>query len=344
MTVQVRFSELSSKNVLGTGVPSRNWLVDDYIVSVALAESILGEELNSDMNGDLSYDILIVLNNITSWYLGTDARPRSGTYDLVTVCLHEVYHGLMMSGGNIVVYLTTSDGNDYEGRFRRSDVVGRYDAFIGNQDGCNIHGYANNRSALGIALTSNNVFFYGNDSKKIARIYAPRPYAAGSSVYHLSQADYGNGKDLNDLMTPAIGQAYSQHNVGPLVEMMQREMLEVKKVTGARKCSVITPPEIDDTPISAPVAAGSASGSEDGGDGNGVGIPGSTGGFTIKFGDTQVNGWIVIGGGVGGFVLLIALFVGMYFAFRPQRHKGKRIVDPKQPEVARMLSNEGGLV
>lgn len=103
VNAQIKFSQFSSESALGAGVPSRNWIINDFIVSVSMAEAILGEELNSDMTGDASNDILVVLNNITSWYTGTDARPGSGSYDLITVCLHEVYHGLMMSGGNIVV-------------------------------------------------------------------------------------------------------------------------------------------------------------------------------------------------------------------------------------------------
>ncbi|MTI29370.1 hypothetical protein E1171_00935, partial [Cytophagales bacterium RKSG123] len=60
---------------------------------VALAEKISREELN----GEDSPDISARFNNTTDWYFNTDGKPSSTQFDLTTVVLHEIGHGLGFS-------------------------------------------------------------------------------------------------------------------------------------------------------------------------------------------------------------------------------------------------------
>src|ERR1035437_8515775 len=57
---------------------------------VALAEKISGETLNADLQGDITLEV----NSSINWYLGTDGQTPVQKYDLVTVALHEICHGL----------------------------------------------------------------------------------------------------------------------------------------------------------------------------------------------------------------------------------------------------------
>lgn len=295
VSVHVNFSALSEPLILGQGQPTRNWIVNDYICPVVLAEAIVGEELNKGYPGLSHYDILMTLNTATNWYAGLDARAPSGQYDLVTVCLHEIYHGLFMSGGNIGISLSPIDLT-YSAIFVRENIVGRFDSFMANQDGCNITAYKDDPISLGTALTGNNLWFV-SESVRIARLYAPRPYLAGSSLYHLSEADYGPGAGgNNDLMTPAIGSNYAQHSVGEILTRIQELVLDIEKKSGADKCEVVNPPEVDNTPIE------QGTGGENGDRGNE-----SNSGFVITIGDKTVNGWILVGGLVGGIIVLVVV-------------------------------------
>lgn len=58
---------------------------------IALAENILGENLNGD-----NYDIQLEINcnDSINWYCGTDGIPHENQPDLVTTVLHEIAHGL----------------------------------------------------------------------------------------------------------------------------------------------------------------------------------------------------------------------------------------------------------
>ena len=60
------------------------------VYPAALAEKIAGEALNGDTEGDIELNI----NSSVSWYLGTDGNTPTLRYDLVTVVIHEIIHGL----------------------------------------------------------------------------------------------------------------------------------------------------------------------------------------------------------------------------------------------------------
>ena len=57
---------------------------------VALAEKISGQELNSPTEPDISARF----SSDTNWYYGLDGKTPAGKYDLVSVVLHELCHGL----------------------------------------------------------------------------------------------------------------------------------------------------------------------------------------------------------------------------------------------------------
>ncbi|CAN8073312.1 unnamed protein product [Agarophyton chilense] len=338
VTVKVNFSDMGSGLLLGSAQPSRSWIVNDFICPVALAEAIVVEDLNSGLSGNSAYDILMTINTGTQWYEGTDANVPRGHFDLVTVCLHEIYHGLYMTSGNIGVSWSAVQ-QSYSAVFFRDNVGGRFDAFMANQDGCQISAYKDSPQDLGTVLTGNNLWF-GSDSKIVARLHAPTPFVAGSSLYHLSESVYGHTGDDNDLMTPAISSNYGQHNIGRVLAEMQKLIMNVDGKLGAKACATINAPQVDDSPIAEQRPGVPDNETEGVGCGDG---------FRISIGVKCLNGWILVGSGIAAvaFVAISAVVVAMAISSRHREAAMQR--ERRQQRRAREHisigdGNAGGLV
>lgn len=310
--VLVNFSTVGGARVLGSAKPTSSWNIDGSIYPVALAEAVSNQTLNAGSGASSiieAYDIIMTLNTATNWYEGVDGRPTVMTYDLVTVCLHEIIHGLFMSGGNLGVG-TGIDGVSYIGYYINDAIAGRFDSFMVNSAGCNIRGYEEQPLQLGAALTGNNLWFATPMGERIARLHAPRPYVRGSSLYHLSEAAYGAGNGNNDLMTPIIGSSYAQHNIGPVLQAILEIIMDTRSPS-APMCTNIEPPLADNSTVEGGGAGGDNNGATDGfgTDSNDGTNAREEAGFYITLGTIQVSGWILIGAGVG---LFVAIFVTVF--------------------------------
>jgi hypothetical protein len=97
LTIVADWEKIQSNGILGqtsiTGYAA-GWGINAQnpraYYPVALAEKIAGESLNEDTTGDL----VLRINSSMNWYLGTDGSTPSQKFDLVTVVIHEICHGL----------------------------------------------------------------------------------------------------------------------------------------------------------------------------------------------------------------------------------------------------------
>lgn len=331
--VLVRFATFSQKLMLGSGQPSRNWVVNNTIYTMAMAKALQNKNLNENLSGDGYYDILMSLNADTNWYINTDGKTPPYTYDLVTVCLHESFHGLLMTGGNLQVQYN-QNSSEYQARFLRTSIMGRFDVFMANHENCNIQGYNGNISAMGAVVTSSNMYFVSADGSRIAKLHTPRPYIEGSSIYHLSELEYGSGDDNNDLMTPVINAAYSQHNVGVVVARMTAVMLDTRAQNGAPMCESIGPPKVYDYAVT-------QSGSSD--NGNTRDFSDNNSGFSVQIGSIQISGWAIVGAGV--VCLLVTILIIVAAARRSSKPARKRPKKHHTTAEDRIVpgANSGGL-
>ena len=190
------------------------WGIDAFIpwaiYPVSLAEKIAGKNLNTDTEGDIQLNI----NSTANWYLGTDGNPSVTQYDLVTVIIHEIIHGLgffdsMYSDGTL-------------GSYGSYSVPMVYDTFIENLDGQKLidtNLFKNPSATLKSQITGGLLYFNGPllnfATGKMAKLWAPSTYDAGSSIAHLDEYAFpavsGNG-----LMTPYIDKGEAIHNPGSL--------------------------------------------------------------------------------------------------------------------------------
>jgi len=193
---------------------------------IALAEKLAGQTFNAPAD----FDIVANFSSSSPWYYGTDAQTPAGQYDLVSVVLHELCHGLGFIAGT--GYNATSKQGSYGLGTSLQPLT--FTTFMENAAGQRLTDptlFTNPSVELGTQYTSNGLYFNGPLTTRAnplpadprARLYAPARYQPGSSVSHLNEVTYPAG-DANSLMTPNIGAAEAIQDPGPLVTGMFADM------------------------------------------------------------------------------------------------------------------------
>ena len=223
MTVLVYSGSMESGVLANSGTTALagGWGIDaldpNSWYPVALAEKIYG----SDLNDSLAGDIVLKINTDINWYLGTDGSAPSFQYDLVTVVIHELIHGLG--------FFDTMSADASTGSWGVASLPVIYDTFIKNSAGSRLTDtlkFANPSVELKTELTSGQLFFDGPLLRKVnsgerVRIFAPSTYDPGSSISHL---DEDSTPDTSALMTPYIDRGEAIHNPGRLTMAMLGDM------------------------------------------------------------------------------------------------------------------------
>lgn len=184
---------------------------------IALAEKIGGNALNDQLLGDISLSV----NSSVNWYYGTDGNPAN-KYDLVTVILHEICHGLGFFDSYSIQGTT--------GFYGIGSIPMIYDTFVENSSGNRLTDtlrFLNNSDDLKTILTGNQIYFNGPLLKKYttasnyllqkAKLYAPSVFDEGSSISHLDEqlpVINGVAQQRDGLMTPFISMGEAIHDPG----------------------------------------------------------------------------------------------------------------------------------
>lgn len=205
--------------VLGSAGPSLLFIgPDNKLVAVALAEATChcnlngtGKEIDANFN-----------SNFTDWYLGTGTVPN-GKWDLQSVVLHELGHGLgffstMEVGGSIGRW---GLGGTHKDKYDAQE----WTALSGGLKLAKQANFANNSTALKNAL-ENPVWFGGANVVASlghrAKLYSPNTFEPGSSNSHFDDATFDGTS--NALMTHALFDGESDHNTGTLVLKLFRDI------------------------------------------------------------------------------------------------------------------------
>ncbi|HET9053929.1 MAG TPA: hypothetical protein VFM90_07145, partial [Cyclobacteriaceae bacterium] len=174
---------------------------------VAIAEKITGREMNNSQP-----DLFANFNSSFDWHLNPDTPP-TGKYDLKTVVLHEIGHGLGFSGT-----FTVSATQGFFGLSTTSVPI-IYDVPVRNGFLANlIESYPSGSEDLRAQLVSQNLFFT-TATVPAAKLYVPTTFNGGSSISHVDESTYNGGGDA--LMTPQIGASERIENPGIALKMLK---------------------------------------------------------------------------------------------------------------------------
>lgn len=234
VTIAASWEKLEEDNVLGQTAITGFALGSEIdalnpfaIYPVSLAEKIAGKQLNEDVGGDM----FLALNSSVSWYLGTDGKPSARQYDLITVAIHEICHGLG--------FYDSMYAEDGTGGYGSRSIPVIFDTFIEDLAGrklVNATIYPNPSAALEEQLTGGSLWFNGplvqNYIRKFpqtytltypaskVKLYAPTIWDPGSSVAHLQEENDNASPPVtlgqDALMTPFIGLGEVIHDPGML--------------------------------------------------------------------------------------------------------------------------------
>ena len=184
---------------------------------------------NTDLNGS-AVEIQARFNANQSWYRGLDGNVPLNQFDLVSVALHELGHGLGFAGAMTWDNGVAADGTECNGTagigcWGTAPFI--YDRFTRNVTGTLIS-LGNNTAALGNALISDGVSFTGANAVAAnggtaPRLDAPNTWVGGSSYSHLREATFASGS-INALMTPTFAAQEAIHHPGAIVLGMFRDM------------------------------------------------------------------------------------------------------------------------
>jgi len=219
INVNVKWGSSSSYGVLASASAKNNFSNFNgapdktlYYAS-ALANALAGRDLDPT-----SPEIEISITSNAPWYYGTDGNCPARSFDLVSVILHEMGHGLGFVSGN---YYDAFSG------FGRVDQPTPFDAYAQLPDGRRLADMPSPSLEAGKAMTS-DLFWSGENAIKAnngikPKLYTPSIYEAGSSISHLDEATFSKSVD-NAVMTPNLDSGEVFHLPGPLVLAMFEDM------------------------------------------------------------------------------------------------------------------------
>ena len=208
-------------NVLAQSSPYEVWsdfdgaLLPNLNYASALANQLAGEDLNP-----AAPDFVVKFAKDVDWHLGIDGQMVEGAYDLVTVALHEMAHGLG--------YLGSANHNGVSGFLGLEGIPFVYDEFVEDSNQEPILNYTSGTVSLGNAFESDGLYWSGINGQNAQgfgrpRLYAPSSWAGGASFSHLREDTYSPG-DVNSLMTPFLGTAEVIHSPGAIAVAMMKDM------------------------------------------------------------------------------------------------------------------------
>jgi len=179
----------------------------------ALANALAGRDLDKK-----NPEIVIQVNSAAAWNSRGDGVPSANEYDLQSVFLHELGHGLG--------FLSNDAYDPYFG-LGSLDQPTPFDAYLQTSDGRRLADLPTPSKELANALTTSLVWNGAQGIKANGgvkpKMYTPARYEAGSSTSHLDEATFSKA-GLDSVMTPNLDPGEIFREPGPLLLAMMEDM------------------------------------------------------------------------------------------------------------------------
>lgn len=219
ITVDASWGRSSSWGVLGSARPGSFFSAfsgapdPSLWYTSALANALSGKDLDSE-----NAEIVIQVNSAAPWNIRGDGAPNRNEYDLKSVFLHEIGHGLG--------FLSNDVYDPFFG-FGTLDQPTPFDAYLQTSDGRRLVDLPTPSRELGDALTSSLVWSGANGIKANGGtkplMHTPARYESGSSVSHLDETTFSRA-GADSVMTPNLEPGEIFTEPGPLLLAMMEDM------------------------------------------------------------------------------------------------------------------------
>jgi hypothetical protein len=220
--IKVLWERQSNSGILASAAPGKfhtnfkNIPDSELWYASALADSLAGEDIEPTIP-----EITIRINSTNGpmLYVGTDGKCPSNKYDLVSMILHEMGHGLG--------FLSNADYDELYG-YGSIQQPTPFDAYAQLPDGRRLMDLDSPSIELGKALTEPLVWSGANAIRANNGIkpllFTPSPYEGGSSLSHLDEATFANSA-RDAVMTPNLKFGEVFHLPGPLLIAMFEDLM-----------------------------------------------------------------------------------------------------------------------
>ena len=219
ITVDASWGRSSSWGVLGSARPGSFFSAfsgapdPSLWYSSATANALAGRDLDK-----ANPEIIIQVNSAAFWNTRGDGSPSTSEYDLESVFIHELGHGLG--------FLSNDAYDPYYG-LGSLDQPTPFDAYLQTADGRRLADLPTPSKELGSALTSSLVWNGALGMKANAgikpKMYTPSRYESGSSTSHLDENTFSKS-GLDSVMTPNLDPGEVFRQPGPLLLAMMEDM------------------------------------------------------------------------------------------------------------------------
>ena len=219
VTVDASWGRSSSWGVLGSARPGSFFSAfsgapdPSLWYASAAANALAGKDLDK-----ANPEIIIQVNSAAAWNTRGDGAPSSSQYDLESVFIHEIGHGLGF---------LSNDAYDPFYGLGSLDQPTPFDAYLQTSDGRRLADLPTPSKELGTALTSTLVWsgpvaIKANGGIK-PKMFTPSRYQSGSSTSHLDEDTFSKS-GLDSVMTPSLDPGEIFREPGPLLLAMMEDM------------------------------------------------------------------------------------------------------------------------
>ena len=219
ITIDASWVQIGAPNVLGSARPGSYFTgfegAPDSTLwyPSALANALSGKDLDKKQA-----EIVIQVNSDANWNTRNDGLSYTQEYDLQSVFLHEMAHGLGFLSNN------SFDPNFGFGRIEEPTP---FDAYALVEDGRRLSDLPSPSIELGLALRSplawSGALGVAANGGVRPLLFTPKTYEEGSSVSHLDEDTFVNSGE-NAVMTPNLEAGEIFHKPGPLLLAMMEDM------------------------------------------------------------------------------------------------------------------------